>query len=150
MAARNDTNAKRAAKLDNQRKALELRRMGLGYEEIGQRLNLRKSQAHRLVTAALAETAAMIAAEADTLKAEELSRLDAMFQGLWTSARKGNLSAIDRALKIMERRARMLGLDAPTRQAFGGDPDAPPIETRTSPQGLSDDELERIARGGST
>lgn len=47
-------------------------------------------------------------------------------------AAKGDLQAIDRVLKIGERRAKLLGLDAPTRTALqGGGDDAPPIATTT-------------------
>ena len=48
---------------------------------------------------------------------EELDRLDKMLQGLWSEARRGNYHSIDRVLRIMERRARYLGLDAPDRVA---------------------------------
>ena len=55
-----------------------------------------------------------------------------MLQGLWPRARKGEAAAVDRVLKIGERRAKLLGLDAPTRTALqGGGDDAPPITTVT-------------------
>lgn len=38
------------------------------------------------------------------------------------------LAAIDRAVRIMDRRARLLGLDAPTRKEISG-PDGKPIQT---------------------
>lgn len=129
----NTTNAARAAKgLEHRRQALELRRMGLGYEAIGAQLGLGKSQAHRLVQAALADCREQVTAHADELRSEELSRLDGMLQGLWPRARKGEAAAVDRVLKIGERRAKLLGLDAPTRTALqGGGDDAPPITTVT-------------------
>jgi len=43
--------------------------------------------------------------------------LDGMLAGIWQGARKGNVSHIDRVLKIEERRAKLLGLDAPTKVA---------------------------------
>jgi len=43
----------------------------------------------------------------------ELQRLDNLQLGIWEDACKGKLSAIDRVLRIMERRARLLGLDKP-------------------------------------
>lgn len=125
----------RAAALEKQAKALELRRAGLGFEEIGRQLGIGKSQAHRYVVKALADARAQIRASADELKSEDLSRLDAMLTGLWPRARKGEAVAVDRVLKIMERKARMLGLDAPTRTALeGGGEGAPPIvsEARVS------------------
>lgn len=45
----------------------------------------------------------------------ELERLDKMLLGMWKKAAAGDLQALDRALKIQDRRARYLGLDAPTK-----------------------------------
>lgn len=148
MSAGNTTSAAKARKLEHQQKALELRRAGLGYVDIGARLGLGKSQAHRLVKAALAECIAAVNDEATQLKAEELSRLDGMLTGIWADARKGHLGAIEKVLKIMERRAKLLGLDAPTRHALGGDENAPPIKSEHA-HTMTDADLEAIARGGS-
>jgi hypothetical protein len=124
------TNAARAARgLEHQRQALELRRAGLGYEAIGAQLGLKKSQTHRLVQAGLAECRAQVTANADELRSEELSRLDGMLQGLWPRARKGEAAAVDRVLKIGERRAKLLGLDAPTKVAET-DPAGNPVGPR--------------------
>ena len=35
--------------------------------------------------------------------------------GVWKQAKDGHLGAIDRVLKIQERRAKLLGLDAPSK-----------------------------------
>lgn len=117
MAVANKNSAARARALDAQVKALELRRMGKGYVEIGAALGIGKSQAHRLVQAGLEDARAQVEGSASELKAEEVSRLDAMLAGLWPEARKGHLGAIDRVLRIMERRSKLLGLDAPTKHA---------------------------------
>ena len=48
--------------------------------------------------------------------AEEVAKLDWLERGLMAHALKGDdYDAIDRLIKIMDRRARLLGLDAPTR-----------------------------------
>lgn len=147
MAATNSTSAARARKLERQVKALELRRMGKGYAEIARTLGIGKSQAHRLVQAGLSDARDQIRAEANDLRAEEISRLDAMLAGLWPDARKGHQGAVDRVLRIMERRSKLLGLDAPVRLAHGGDTDGPPIQAEHV-HTLSDADLERMARTG--
>lgn len=147
MSSKNTTSSAKARTLDRQAKALELRRMGKGYQEIANTLGIGKSQAHRLVTAGLADARAQIDADATELKSEELSRLDAMLSGLWPEARRGVASAVDRVLKIMERRAKLLGLDAPLKLAHGGDADGGPIEHEHR-HTLTDADLERIAAGG--
>jgi hypothetical protein len=130
MSSGNTTSAAKARKLGNQIKALELRRMGRGYVDIASTIGISKSQAHRLVKQGLADARAQVEANANELKVEEISRLDAMLGGLWAGARSGNVAAVDRVLKIMERRAKLLGLDAPVRTAIqGGGDDAPPVST---------------------
>lgn len=147
MAAGNKTSAAKARTIERQIKALELRRMGKGYAEIAAAIGIGKSQAHRLVKAGLEDAREQIGAESDELRTEEVSRLDGMLSGLWPDARKGHLGAVDRVIKIMERRAKLLGLDAPTKMAHGGDPDAPPIKSEHV-HVLTDADLERIASSG--
>ena len=141
----NTTNAARAARgLEHQRQALELRRAGLGYEAIGAQLGLGKSQAHRLVKRALEEARAQVTANADELRSEELSRLDGMLQGLWPRARKGEVSAVDRVLKIAERRAKLLGLDAPEKRELFGKGGTPLVPGALDPSGLSTQTLQEL------
>jgi vacuolar-type H+-ATPase subunit H len=132
--------ASRIKALEDQQKALELRRMAKGYQEIAHALGIGVATAHRHVQSALAESRAQISAEADELRSEELSRLDAMTAGLWPRARKGEAAAVDRMLKIMERRAKLLGLDAPERRELSG-AGGGPIQA----VGMSADEFRAIA-----
>jgi hypothetical protein len=130
MPERPKLSATRIKAMEDQQKALELRRMAKGYQEIADALSIGLATAHRYVKAAMADARAQITAQADELRAEELSRLDGMLAGLWPRARRGEAVAVDRVLKIGERRAKLLGLDAPTRTALqGGGEDAPPIVT---------------------
>ena len=96
---------------ERQRKALELRKAGATYEQIASQL----SYADRSGAAAAVKAGikAIIAEPAQEVLALELQRLDAMLLGLWTKAKSGDVAAVDRALRIMERRANFLGIDAP-------------------------------------
>lgn len=58
-------------------------------------------------------------------RGEDLERIEAMIDGLWPQASKGGYLSVDRVVMLMERRAKLLGLDAPTKQQVSGDPDAP-------------------------
>jgi uncharacterized protein (DUF1778 family) len=144
----NRTNARKAESLERQKKALELRRMGLGYIEIGEQIGISKSQAQRLVARAMEESRLQIDESAADLKAEELSRLDGMLRAVWPQARKGSLQAVDRVLKIGERRAKLLGLDAPVKLI--GDPENPIQHDHKHVHELTDEDLARIAGGGSS
>lgn len=89
--------------------ALKLRLAGATYEQIAKRLDYsHRGKAHDDVMAALRAVTAEPAKELLTL---ELQRLDAMLIGLWRQAAQGQPAAVDRVLKIMERRAKYLGLD---------------------------------------
>jgi hypothetical protein len=49
------------------------------------------------------------------LRGLELERLDALHAACWPAALAGHLRSIDTVLRIMRRRAALLGLDAPRR-----------------------------------
>lgn len=100
------------------RKAIELRKAGATYDKIAEALGYEnRSGAYKIVVGALRDLVQEPAKELRTLEAE---RLDAMTLALWTRAQKGDLPAIDRLLRIMERRARLLGLDLPLAIDVGG------------------------------
>ena len=71
----------------------------------------------------------------------EARRLDKALNAIWDSVLAGDAQAIDRMIKIMERRSKLLGLDAPARKELSG-PDGGPIKVENV--GLSDSE--RAAR----
>lgn len=109
---RSQTNKVKAA--DKQRQALELRKAGVTYARIAEQLGYRSpSGAHKAVELALKS---VLSEPAEEVRQLELERLDSMLLALWPQVRNGNHGAIDRALRVMERRARLLGLDAPVKQ----------------------------------
>lgn len=96
-------------------RALDLRKAGATYDQIAQQLGFaNRGNAQRAVQTALREITAEPAREVLTL---ELERLDTMLLGLWSDARRGKLGAVDRVLRIQERRARYQGLDHESLQA---------------------------------
>jgi len=108
--------------LDKQMQALELRKAGVPYLRIAEVLGYASgSGAHKAVATALKKT---LQEPADDLRRLELERLDAMLSAIWASVKQGQYGAIDRAIKIMERKAKLLGMDAPTRTDLtsGGKP----------------------------
>lgn len=111
--------------LQRQQRAIELRRAGRSYREIARQVGIGVASAHRLITAAIADVRAIVQDDAAEIRALELSRLDGLLGALWPKARQGDLGAVDRVLRIMERRAKLLGLDAPVKvartNAMGGE-----------------------------
>jgi hypothetical protein len=107
------------AQAEKQRDALELRKAGATYDQIAKTLGYAdRSGAQRLVRDAFARITRETSEEVLTL---ELERLDAMLLALWPKAKKGEAHSVDRVLRIMERRSRYQGLDAPAPVQVTGD-----------------------------
>ena len=103
--------AREATINERRREALELRKAGASYEQIAKKLDYAdKSNARRDIAEAIKD---IIREPAEEVLALELGRLDAMFLGCFGKAKSGDAAAIDRAIRIMDRRAKYLGLDAP-------------------------------------
>jgi len=95
-------------------KALQLRKAGASFRAIAEALGVSKTAAHKAVHRALDRLDHGTDEYAKRTLKLELERLDEMFLGVYPRAKRGDEKAINSALKIMERRARYLGLDAPT------------------------------------
>lgn len=105
------TSVKRLAAKERAIKALELRKEGKGFQEIAHILGYSSvSGAYDAVMGALHDT---LQEPADAVRAMELERIDAMLEAQWPAARGGHLRAQEMVLRLMERRAKYLGLDAP-------------------------------------
>lgn len=78
------------------------------------------------VQRALGQRTAATASQAQAMQTE-LARLDSMLVGLWAQARRGNVAAVDRVLKIGERRVQLLALAEAGKPAEGepGGPEKP-------------------------
>lgn len=88
---------------------LELRRAGVTFDRIAEECGISdRSTAHKIYKRAMARTLQEPAAEIRHLESDRLDRLQV---AVWTRALRGDLSAVDRVLRIMERRSRLLGLD---------------------------------------
>ena len=109
------TSVRRLQAVERAKQALELRKGGASFPEIARALGYASpSGAYDAVMSALRKT---LKEPAEEVRRLELARLDAMLLALWTQVKQGNQGAIDRALKVAERRAKLLGLDAPAKLA---------------------------------
>ena len=94
--------------------ALKLRRAGHSYSEIGEKLGVATSQAFQAVKSGLELIREEATETARDVLALELQRLDELLQMLMpkaTSGGKNAMAAVDRVLRVQERRAKYLGLD---------------------------------------
>lgn len=95
----------------NRALALKLRRQGLDFESIAKKLGCERSTACGYVKQALAELAEQDLENAAEVRSLELLRLDQMLNALQPAIDQGDTKSIDTALKIQDRRAKLLGLD---------------------------------------
>lgn len=111
MGAQSKTSARRVKTRERKSTALKLRASGATYAAIAEHLGITAQSAYALVKNALDEIPAESVPE---FRAIENVRLDRMTAAMWRGATDGDFKAIDRVIRIMERRAKMMGLDAPT------------------------------------
>jgi hypothetical protein len=105
--------------VDKHAQALRMRQAGASYDDIARVLGYRSpSGAYNAIQSAMKKT---LQEPADELRLLELSRLDEALKAIWGDVKKGSLFAIDRFLKISERRSRLLGLDAKTEISLQGE-----------------------------
>lgn len=105
----------RIAQTEKEIKALELRKAGLTYDNIAKHLDCSLSVAWKLVHRALD---ASLQEPSQEVRRLEQERLDALLRAVWMQALAGKPDAVRQALSIMDRRSKLLGLDAPTKTSL--------------------------------
>ena len=97
--------------VDREIKVLELRRAGLTWQRISEEAGYADaSGAYAAYKRAIKRT---MQQPADELREQELDRIDRLQLALWPKAMKGDNASINTIVRLMERRARLLGLDKP-------------------------------------
>lgn len=108
-------------------RAVELRREGKTFVEIATALGISRTRAFQLVTEAIDETNDLLVTETKKLRQRQQDRIAALVKALWKKATKdGQVGAVDRVIKLLEREARLAGLDAAEKFEHSG-PDGGPI-----------------------
>ena len=99
--------------VDKEVKVLELRRAGLTWQRIAEETGYADhTGAYAAYKRAIKRT---MQQPADELREQEVDRIDRLQLALWPKAMKGDERSISTIVRLMERRAKLLGLDAPTR-----------------------------------
>jgi hypothetical protein len=101
----------KAQKTERIQRAFELRKAGKTLRQIGEMLGYSHEMARKDIQGVITSLQQDSKDVAQELMILELARLDDMQFGVWPEARKGDRKSIETVLKIMERRAKILGLD---------------------------------------
>jgi hypothetical protein len=108
------TSPRAIAARDRQIHALQLRRSGATFQQIAEQLGYaHRSNARKAIQAALDGA---LSDEADALRALDLDRLDRLQLAHWPRATSGDVKATETVLKVMQHRAKLLGLYAPVQR----------------------------------
>jgi hypothetical protein len=122
--------------LEREAEVLKLRRGGLTFDMIAERVGYKDpSGAHQAYVRACKR---IIYSEVEELRKVEADRLDIAQAALWSKVLQGDVAAVNSFLRVMERRAKLFGLDMPMRQQ---------VEVTTYEGGSEiDREVERLAQ----
>jgi hypothetical protein len=91
---------------------LELRKEGLTYDEIGRRMGVCRITAMNIVRDEMKRLLKDCSETAEEVRGIELARLDGFLVALGEKIKRGDVSAITAAIRLMERRSKLLGLDS--------------------------------------
>ena len=114
------TSPRRIKSTEKTLRALDLRRKGFNYSQIAEKLEVARVTACRYVLSEIENLADQCQEGAKHVRDLELQRLDDLYLVARKAIAEGSETAIDRCLRIMERRAKLLGLDAAERVEHSG------------------------------
>lgn len=99
--------------VDKEVKVLELRRSGLTWQRIAEKTGYADhTGAYAAYKRAVKRTQQQ---PADELREQEVDRIDRLQVAIWNKALQGDMKAILTIVRLMERRAKLLGLDMPIK-----------------------------------
>lgn len=104
-------NAPEPEVLERENKIIELRRAGATWAVIAERVGYASASGAYNAYQRIAER--VIRPNLEEYRDMELDRLDRLQMGVWAKALNGDSRAVDSVLRIIDRRTRILGLDAP-------------------------------------
>lgn len=116
MANQNGRPAGRAPKpevIDKEIRVVSLRRQGYTWDSISAEIGYSSPSSSR--EAFLRASRRVLREDLEDVRNLELDRLDIALTAIWPNIESGDIQAINTMLKIMERRSKMLALDAPKR-----------------------------------
>lgn len=95
------------------RRIIQARRSGKSIDDIADDFDLTPQTISRVINTRLAQTIRLRDTEVDLLRQQELERLDAVQQAAWPAAMDGHIDSLKIVMNAVDRRCKLLGLDAP-------------------------------------
>lgn len=101
-----------------EQRTVEMRIGGSNYREIGEAIGVTDEAARQMAIRVLQRLEMVANESGEELRRLDTERIDRMIQGLWQKACLGNVQAVDRVIRLMERKARLWGYEMPVRVEF--------------------------------
>lgn len=105
--------AKKVEMAKRRKRVAEELKAGKTYEQIAELLDVCQATICKDVKAILKATASVTQEAIEDWKKLQNMRIETMHGAVWEKAKEGDIQAITTVLKLMDRQARLLGLDAP-------------------------------------
>jgi hypothetical protein len=111
--AHSHSSAAKVQAAERRLQALELRKKGQTFAQIGKALGCSEQRAHFIVTQELQRLNRVRGEAAAEVARLEAERLDGLHAAFWDKAVGGDVDAANVIIKLANRRAKLLGLDQP-------------------------------------
>jgi hypothetical protein len=111
----NQSHPKRIHEQARRLEALQLRKSGKTYKQIGDSLGIDRGNAWKLVDFELKKLRTEVRETAKDVLDIEVSRLEEIIEACWEKMKGGSVPHAQTILRVMERKAKMMGLDAPLK-----------------------------------
>src|SRR5262245_9869714 len=121
---------RRALAAQRKAAAWSLRVEGKTLREIADAVGISVPRVHGILKEEMERLAQAATEDAAAYRELTLARLEAPFAALWPQAQAGHVPSVNAAVSILDRQAKLLGLDAPARQ-----------ETKLTVERMTDAEL---------
>lgn len=100
--------------LEREAQVLKLRRIGFTFDLIAKELGYAHASGAQKAYANACKR--IVYSDVTEIRKEEQDRLDIAQTAIWQGVLRGDVPSVTALIRIMERRARLLGLDMPTKQ----------------------------------
>ena len=95
------------------RRIIQQRQAGRALHDIAEEFGLSNQTVGKIINERLVQTIRLRDAEVDILRQQELDRLDAVQFAAWAMAKEGHIDSLKIVMNAIDRRCKLLGLDAP-------------------------------------
>src|SRR5262245_6416294 len=110
------TSPRRLLAAQRRAEIVRLRVEGRTLQAIADEIGLSRSAVHESLTNELKKLADRSQEAAAAYRELTLARLEALFAAVWPKVQDGHVPSVNAAVSILDRQAKLLGLDAPARQ----------------------------------